>query len=64
MSLKIGITILERLGFAPTTNNMIRWVLDPRRFLYLFFVLFFSTCKKIFIQNKKMLDKKKYMSAR
>jgi len=41
MSLKIGITILERLGFAPTTNNMIRWVLDPRRFLYLFFVLFF-----------------------
>ena len=54
------------MSFGPTNDNMIGWVLDPRRFsfyIYFCFIFCFTTCNKIYkylhIKIKNVRNKKK-----
>ena len=57
----MAITVFDNWSFGPTNDNTIGWVLDPRCYS----LFFFTTCKKIYIQNNKNDRnlKKNYMSA-
>ena len=48
ISLRNGYNHIRELGFGPTKDNMIRWVLDPRRYSFYtcFCFFFFTTCNK------------------
>jgi len=50
VSLRNGYNFTWELGFGPMNDDMIRWVLDPRRYsFYIYFWFFcFFTCKKIY----------------